>query len=85
MFHLNTDTRQRIDLVLALRAISERVEVTAQAPLVNATTTDLEVVMERSKIDALSLNGRNFQQLVGLQAGVLSSPTGLGGRGRMEF
>jgi hypothetical protein len=48
---------------------------------VNATTTDLGVVVDRSKMDVLLLNGRNFQQLVGLQAGVINSPSsGAGGR-----
>ncbi|MEO7653809.1 MAG: carboxypeptidase regulatory-like domain-containing protein, partial [Bryobacteraceae bacterium] len=84
-FTLNTGTRPRMDLTLPLGAISERVEITAEAPIVNATTTDLGIVMERAKIDALPLNGRNFQQLVGLQAGVLSSPAGQGSRGGMEF
>jgi len=84
-FALNTGTRPRIDLSLALGSVSESVEVTAQAPLVNATTTDLGIVIDRGKIDSLPLNGRNFQQLVGLQAGVLSSPPGQGGRGGMEF
>ena len=61
--------------------ITENAQVTAQASLVNATTTDLGVVVDRSKMDVLLLNGRNFQQLVGLQAGVINSPSsGAGGR-----
>ena len=66
-----------------IRQITESVEVQATAPLVNATTTDLGVVMDRTKVEALPLNGRNFRQLVGLQAGVQSTPAGAGG-GRGE-
>ena len=85
-FAINTGTRPRVDMKLELGQVSESVEVVATAPIVNATTTDLGVAMERAKIDSLPLNGRNFQQLVGLQAGVLASPSSsAGGRGGMEF
>jgi outer membrane receptor protein involved in Fe transport len=85
-FTLNSGTRPRLDLSLALGQVSESVEVVSSAPLVNATTTDLGVVVDRSKVDMLPLNGRNFQQLVGLQPGVVNSPSsGVGGRGGIEF
>lgn len=85
-FQLNAGTRPRFDLSLVLGAVAESVEVVAAAPLVNTTTTDLGVVIERSKVEALPLNGRNWQQLVGLQAGVQASPpTAAGDRGGMEF
>ena len=58
----------------------------ATAPLVNATTTDLGLVVDRARVEELPLNGRNFQQLLGLQAGVVSAPSnGAGGRGGVEF
>ncbi|MBL8215410.1 MAG: TonB-dependent receptor [Bryobacterales bacterium] len=85
-FPINTGTRPRVDLKLELGQVSESVEVLATAPIVNATTTDLGVAMEKVKIESLPLNGRNFQQLVGLQAGVLSNPgSSAGGRGGIEF
>ncbi len=85
-FTLNSGTRPRIDLKLVLGQVTESIEVSATTPLVNATTTDLGVVMDRSKVESLPLNGRNFRQLVGLQAGVNSSPAGAGGgRGGIEF
>src|SRR2546422_421080 len=66
--------------------VSDSVEVTAAAPLVNATTADLGVVVDQSKVEALPLNGRDFQQLVGLQAGVYASPDSFNGqRGGIEF
>lgn len=85
-FTLNAGTRPRFDLRLELGQVSESIEVVATAPLVNATTTDLGVVISQSKVDSLPLNGRNFQQLVGLQAGVVNSPSSsVGGRGGIEF
>jgi hypothetical protein len=54
--------------------------------MVNATTTDLGVVMTTREVEALPLNGRDFQQLVGLQPGAQASPvTAVGQRGGMEF
>lgn len=85
-FELNAGTRPRFDFALSPGNVSEAVEVTATAPLVNATTTDLGVVIDQRKVESLPLNGRNYQQLVGLQAGVVNSPSsGAGGRGGIEF
>ena len=85
-FDLNGGTRPRFDLRLELGQVTDSVEVVATAPLVNATTTDLGVVISQAKVDALPLNGRNFQQLVGLQAGVVNAPSSsVGGRGGIEF
>jgi hypothetical protein len=86
VFPINTGTRPRVDLRLELGQVAETIEVVAAAPVVNATTADLGVAMPRSMIEALPLNGRNFQQLVGLQAGVLANPgSSAGGRGGIEF
>lgn len=85
-FDLASGTRPRIDLTLRVGAVSERVDVEATAPQINTTTTDLGVVMPRSRIEELPLNGRNFQDLVELQAGVVNSPSsGAGGRGGISF
>lgn len=78
LFALSSGTRPRIDLRLELGEITDKIEVTATAPLINNTTTDLGVVMSRDRIDEVPLNGRNFQDLVELQAGV-SSGFGRGG------
>lgn len=85
-FELNTGTRPRVDLRLTVGSVSESIVVSATAPLINTTTTDLGAVFTTQKVEALPLNGRNFQQLVGLQAGVLNTPPGAtGGRGGIEF
>jgi hypothetical protein len=85
-FDLNSGTRPRIDFKLVIGRVTESIEVVSAAPLVNASTTELGVVIDKNKVEALPLNGRNFIQLVGLQAGVLVSPPGAaGGRGGVEF
>ncbi|MPZ19412.1 MAG: TonB-dependent receptor plug domain-containing protein [Luteitalea sp.] len=83
---LNAGVRRRFDVRLAIEAVTDRVDVVAAAPLVNATTTSLGIVMDQRQVEALPLNGRNFQQLVGLQAGVVNAPSSsTGGRGGIEF
>src|SRR5262249_46506464 len=73
-------------LALKIGSISETVDVSATAPLINTTTTDLGVVMPRTQINELPLNGRNFQDLVNLQPGVMSAPSSsAGGRGGIAF
>ena len=85
-FSLNSGTRPRFDLKMVVGQATQSIEVIGLAPLVNATTADLGVVVDQSKVAALPLNGRDFQQLVGLQAGVYASPDSANGqRGGIEF
>ena len=67
-FDLYAGARPRIDLELKVGSVSESVQVTATAPIINSTTTDLGVVMDRTRVEELPLNGRDFQQLLSLQA-----------------
>jgi hypothetical protein len=86
VFELAAGTRPRIDLALQVGSVTETVEVNAGAPQINTTTTDLGVVMPRERIDELPLNGRNFQDLVELQAGVVNAPgSSAGARGGISF
>lgn len=85
-FTLNSGTRPRIDLTLTVGQVDQSLDVVATAPVINTTTADLGIVVDRAKVDQLPLNGRNFQQLVGLQSGVINSPSsGIGARGGIEF
>jgi outer membrane receptor protein involved in Fe transport len=84
-FDVHAGTRRRLDLVLAMGPLAGSVDVVARGSL-NATTTALGTVMDQQAIEALPLNGRNFQQLVGLQAGVVNAPeSSTGRRGGIEF
>jgi hypothetical protein len=86
VFELAVGTRPRVDLALRVGSVNETVEVKATAPQINTTTTDLGVVMPRERIDELPLNGRNFQDLVELQAGVVNAPgSSAGARGGISF
>ena len=51
-------------------AVATTVEVTAQAPLVDNSTTELGTVIETRAVNDLPLNGRNFTQLLTLTPGV---------------
>lgn len=55
---------------LAPGAVATTVEVTAQAPLVDNSTTELGTVIETRAVNDLPLNGRNFTQLLTLTPGV---------------
>jgi len=85
-FALASGTQPRFNIQLEVGAMTQSVEVVGTAPLVNSTTADVGVVMNESKVESLPLNGRNFQQLIGLQPGANASPSnGVSGRGGIVF
>jgi hypothetical protein len=85
-FDLFAGARPRIDLQLKVGSVNESVQVSATAPIVNSTTTDLGMVMDRTSVEELPLNGRDFQELLSLQAGVENAPSsGAGDRGGASF
>jgi len=59
-----------VDLTLEVGANSEQVTVTEEAPLVNATTSSTSGVITEQQVKELPLNGRSFDQLIALNAGV---------------
>ncbi len=59
-----------LDVKLDLGAVSETVDVTADAALVQTTTTELGTVIAQRVVNDLPLNGRNFTQLLTLTPGV---------------
>jgi Carboxypeptidase regulatory-like domain/TonB dependent receptor-like, beta-barrel len=61
----------RLDFSLKVGAVSETVEVTSQATLLNSETTDVGQVIDGKRIVEMPLNGRNYLQLAQLTAGVL--------------
>ena len=85
-FALASGTQPKFSIQLEVGTISQTVDVVGTAPLVNSTTADVGVVMNESKVESLPLNGRNFQQLIGLQPGANASPSnGVSGRGGIVF
>lgn len=69
----NVGARLKIDLALAPAAIEEEVTVTAAAPMVEVTRSEVSKVIDRSKIEDLPLLDRNFGDLVMMKAGVQGS------------
>ncbi len=69
----------RVDFTLDLGAVTETVEVTAAAPLIDSDTSAIGQVIETKAIEDLPLNGRNFVQLATLGPGV--SGVGFGAKG----
>jgi outer membrane receptor protein involved in Fe transport len=60
-----------INFVLKPAAVEEEVTVTAEAPMVEMTKSDISSVIDREKIEDLPLLNRDFSDLTVLQAGVL--------------
>jgi len=71
---LQVDQVARIDFVLDLGAVTETVEVIANAPLLDQETSSLGQVVDNRKILSLPLNGRMTFRLVNLTPGVLTTP-----------
>ena len=69
----------RLDGTLRVAAIAETVGVAAEIPLVELTRSDLTSRVSTEAIDALPLNGRNFEDLVALVPGAKPIPEGAQG------
>ena len=68
---LEVNQAARIDLSLQIGAVSETVEVTGSAPLLQSSSSSLGHVIETKALSDLPLNGRNFVQLAILGPGVV--------------
>ncbi len=71
---LQINQQAQLDLQLQLGQVSESVEVTAAAPLLQSEASSLGTVVNEQLVNQLPLNGRNFVQLATLSPGV----TGVG-------
>jgi hypothetical protein len=60
----------RIDFMMQVGQISESVQVSGEAVLLNAEGTAVGTVIENKRIEDLPLNGRNYLQLVALSPNV---------------
>ena len=60
----------RMDFRLRLGGLSEAVTVTAAAPMVEKSTSEISTLIDEKQIANLPLNGRNFTQLATLVPGV---------------
>jgi hypothetical protein len=71
---LQVNQQAKIDVTLQVGQVTETVEVTAAAPLIQSEASSLGTVVSEKLVNQLPLNGRNFIQLAVLSPGV----TGVG-------
>jgi hypothetical protein len=72
---LNVDQIARVDFTLRIGTVSEIIEVTAAAALLESETTTMGQVIEQKRIAEMPLNLRNYLELAKLSAGVLPART----------
>jgi hypothetical protein len=78
---LDVSQTARIDFTLKTGSVTESIEVTAAAALIDSETTTVGQVIDNKRIVELPLNGRNYLDLASLTAG--TNP-GRGGRTQGE-
>ncbi|MDQ2898729.1 MAG: hypothetical protein M3Y07_02885, partial [Acidobacteriota bacterium] len=67
---LQVNQRAEVNFALQLGQVSETVEVTGSAPLLESQSSSLGTVVNTQLTEELPLNGRNFVQLATLSPGV---------------
>src|SRR5437660_3541148 len=70
-----------IDLTLEVGAAAEQVTVSEEAPLVNTTLSSTSGLITEQQVKDLPLNGRSFDRLLELNAGVVNNTSNMGGGG----
>ena len=80
---LDIGQRVRADFTLQPGQVTETINVTAEAPLIQNETSTLGTVITTQTIEELPLNGRSFISLLTLSSGITPGTPGrlLGGRG----
>jgi hypothetical protein len=68
---VNTNDELRFDVVLKVGEVTQAIDVSTDAVRVETANTQLGEVIAGSTMTALPLNGRNYTDLLGLQAGVV--------------
>lgn len=69
---LNVGQEANIDVRLQLRAVVAAVNVSADAPMVNTTTSDISGLVGAKEIKQLPLNGRSYDLLLTLNPGIVN-------------
>jgi Carboxypeptidase regulatory-like domain len=70
--HLVIGQDATVDLKLGLGQVSEAVTVTADAPVVDVSTTDISGLVGERQVKDLPLNGRSYDELLMLNPGVVN-------------
>lgn len=84
---LHVSDRSTLDFDLAIGNVAEKVDVTVEAPLVQAESSSTGAVVDNKRIEEVPLNGRQFQNLAELVPGVNDPAFGssLGFRGGINI
>lgn len=72
---LNVNDRVNVDVTMKVSGQSQTVEVQADAVRVDTVTTAAQGLITGTQVRELSLNNRNYEQLVALQPGVSANTT----------
>ena len=72
-FNLSTDARQRVDVAVKPGAVTQTVEVTTTAQLLETETSSRSQIVQEKEVENLPLNGRSYADLVLLTPGVRKS------------
>ncbi len=75
---LQVDQVLRVDQELAIGSITQEIQVTAAAPLLESDTSAIGQVVDSAKIQSIPLNGRSAFRLVQLTPGLVASPASNG-------
>jgi hypothetical protein len=67
---INVGAQPVFNLVLQIGSVSNRVEVTTEAPTVQLTSSDISATVNATTVRELPLNGRSWTDLASLQPGV---------------
>jgi len=71
-FSLAVDQKVRVDLALKAGAVTETLEVTAQAVALDTDSAAMSQLVSQQQVESLPLNGRNFMQLLLVGAGAVT-------------
>jgi hypothetical protein len=75
---LEVNAEIRVDLVLQPGEVSQTITVNESVPMVETTNAELSTTLQSSIIADIPLNGRNFENLLQLNPGVMIYPGGSG-------
>jgi hypothetical protein len=82
---LDVQQRVAVNITMEVGQVTERIEVSGSAPLLETETSSLGQVIDNKRVVNLPLNGRNFAQLALLTAGVAPSEPGSRDEGGYGF
>src|ERR1035437_134081 len=71
-FNLDVNGKVRVDLTLKPGAVTETLEVTAQAVALDTDSAALSQLVSQQQVEELPLNGRNFMKLLLVGAGAVT-------------